>query len=149
MKFSWFEFDEFMKQRQNDLSLFPNSNHVHCCCVLFQQHASYVSVRVKGLHPLHISTTRPTWCVATLKLLLTLICPPFSSFFLICHRCLCYQQRCQFCGFFTFLGESKTQVTNVRLNDNNWHKVHLTRDNQALSIKIDGGLGSGKLLSHI
>lgn len=38
-------------------------------------------------------------------------------------------------------GESKTQITNLRLNDNNWHKVHLTRNNRALTITIDDGLG--------
>lgn len=41
------------------------------------------------------------------------------------------------------------QITNLRLNDNNWHKVHLTRNNRALTITIDDGLGFGKLLSHI
>ena len=41
------------------------------------------------------------------------------------------------------------RTTNVRLNDNNWHKVHLRRDNRALTISIDDGLGYGKLLSYI
>ena len=50
---------------------------------------------------------------------------------------------------FYFLGEAKMQTTNLRLNDNNWHKVHLTRDNRALMVSIDDGLGFGKSLSHI
>jgi len=41
------------------------------------------------------------------------------------------------------------QTTNLRLNDNNWHKVHLKRDNRALNVTIDDGLGFGKLHSHI
>ena len=51
-----------------------------------------------------------------------------------------------FVGFY-FSGESKMQVTNQRLNDNNWHKVHLRRDKRTLSITIDDYL-VGKLLSH-
>ena len=53
-----------------------------------------------------------------------------------------------FVGFY-FSGESKLQVTSQRLNDNNWHKVHLRRDNRELIVTIDDGLGFGEFLSQI
>lgn len=49
---------------------------------------------------------------------------------------------------FYFLGESKTETTNLRLNDNNWHKVHLTRNDRALTITIDDGRASGNYPSR-
>lgn len=36
-------------------------------------------------------------------------------------------------------GTRKMETTNLRLNDNNWHMVHLTRVDQSLSINIDDG----------
>ncbi|XP_078344070.1 cubilin-like [Oculina patagonica] len=39
-------------------------------------------------------------------------------------------------------GELKAQTTNLKLNDNKWHKVHLTRVDRVLTITIDDGLAS-------
>ena len=45
---------------------------------------------------------------------------------------------------FCFIGEAKTQTTNLKLNDNKWHKVHLTRADRVLTITIDDGVASRK-----
>lgn len=50
---------------------------------------------------------------------------------------------------FCFLGELKAQTTNLKLNDNKWHKVHLTRVDRVLTITIDDGLASCKSLSDL
>ena len=49
----------------------------------------------------------------------------------ICIHCWC-------------LGELKAQTTNLKLNDNKWHKVNLTRVDRDVTITIDDGLASCK-----
>jgi len=95
MKLAWFEF--VRHEAATKCPQFPMSNRAHCSCALFQQHASYAVHGRGGLYPLHI----PATCVATLKLSLNLFVLSFYSS-LICHRALCNQQCCQFCGFLLF-----------------------------------------------
>jgi len=41
-------------------------------------------------------------------------------------------------------GEAKLETTNVTLNDNRWHKVHLTRVDRTVTVTIDDGAASCK-----
>lgn len=137
-----------IEQGQNDLNF--QCWIVYIALVYSSSNMSPIRIRTKWPSGRFTSPQDVLLCVATLQLFLsTLFVPPFCSSF-ICHRAVQAKisNAINFMDFY-FLGESKTQITNLRLNDNNWHKVHLTRNNRALTITIDDGLGFGKLLSHI
>ena len=52
----------------------------------------------------------------------------------------------RYCYFLILSGQAKIHSTDLKLNDNKWHKVQVTRHNKNVSIIIDNGVAHRRSL---